>query len=376
MDVDSDRYKRVNKNSYKATFGKTRKQISAENRHIIATQKKCLRFVKKHTGHMAVCNWCKKAKSPKVIWKWDASSQVWYRFYDGKWHWWGESKKGFTAIGWTWYKGYWHHRGWVFKYVNGFWYRFQGGRWVRYARKVPVKPSMPRGKPICRPFYKLRKYGFPISLALRRLPRCVVGAGRRRHIYMWRNRASCRFLGGKLVYFRHHTCKAGRPHQWSRVIRCVKGPILSKTGFDYKTGKMRVRRFAKSKTKKEVVLGGMVLGSCYRMTSPYIKGMTTPKFRVTRGANGKRNSVSFWTPNKSHIVYNNKGALAQAPRKRFDKNRASFYVLRGLVSRRSRLVSFMDTMGRRKFISPLGGKRDMSKYQGLLFRARGTAPVY
>lgn len=139
---------------------------------------------------------------------------------------------------------------------------------------------------------------------------------------------------------------------------------------------MRVRRFAKSKTKKEVVLGGMVLDSCYRMTSPYIKGMTTPKFRVTRGANGKRNSVSFWTPNKSHIVYNNKGALAQAPRKRFDKNRASFYVLRGLVSRRSRLVSFMDTMGRRKFISPLGGKRDMSKYQGLLFRARGTAPVY
>lgn len=105
---------------------------------------------------MAVCNWCKRTSMPKVIWKWDALEQVWYRWYAGKWHYWGPSKRGFTADGWTWYRGYWHHSGWIFKYVNGVWYRFQNGKWSKYGKVVPINPSVPRNKQICRPFYLLK----------------------------------------------------------------------------------------------------------------------------------------------------------------------------------------------------------------------------
>jgi len=131
-----------------------------------------MRFVKQHRDHHAVCNWCKKAKSPAIRWKWVVEEKVWYRWYDGKWHYWGPSKEGFTAVGWTWYKGYWHHGGYVFKYTRGRWYRFQAGRWVLFGRRVPVKPAAPKGKKICRPFYLLKKYGFPSSLSAKKLPRC------------------------------------------------------------------------------------------------------------------------------------------------------------------------------------------------------------
>ena len=166
------------KSTYKKHYNRTKKQVDAENNHIISTQSKCLKFVQKYRGHPKVCNWCKKAKAPSVIWKWDASGKVWYRWYDNKWHYWGPSKRGFTSVGWTWYKGFWHHNGYVFKYVGGYWYRFQGHRWVRYGATVPIKPKIPRGKKICRPFYMLKKFGFPSSLSAKRLPRCRVGSGR------------------------------------------------------------------------------------------------------------------------------------------------------------------------------------------------------
>merc|ERR1719473_915222 len=232
-----DKYNRANKYSYKAHYGKTKKQIDAQNHHILSTQKKCLSFVKKYRGHEKVCAWCKRAPAPSIRWRWIPSEKVWYRFYDGKWHYWGPSKNGFTSIGWTWYKGYWHHGGYVFKYVRGIWWRFQGKRWVKYGKKVPTKPQIPRGPRICRPFYVLRKWGFPAALGSKRLPRCRVGAGKRAAYYMWKNHASCRFLGGKLVYLRHKTCKSGKPHQWARVVRCVQGPILTNKGLNYKTGK-------------------------------------------------------------------------------------------------------------------------------------------
>jgi len=54
---------------------------------------------------------------------------------------------------------------------------------------------------------------------------------------MWKNRKACRFLGGKLVYQTHKTCKTGKPHQWARVTRCVAGPTISKLGLNYKTGR-------------------------------------------------------------------------------------------------------------------------------------------
>merc|ERR1719450_1302958 len=164
------RYNRANKESYKAHYGKTKSQIDAENRHILSTQAKCLHFVKKHRGHEKVCNWCRRTKVPAIRWKWIAGESVWYRFYDGKWHYWGPSKGGFTRGGWTWYKGYWHHRGYVFKWVRGMWYRFQGKRWVKHGSRVPVRPGIPRGPKICRPFYILKRWGFPASLGARRLP--------------------------------------------------------------------------------------------------------------------------------------------------------------------------------------------------------------
>jgi hypothetical protein len=62
--------------------------------------------------------YCKKQKEPKVIWKWDYTLKVWYRWshYSKSWMYWGPSKGDFTAAGWTWYSGYWHHGGYVFKY--------------------------------------------------------------------------------------------------------------------------------------------------------------------------------------------------------------------------------------------------------------------
>jgi hypothetical protein len=110
--------------SYKAHHSKTKAQIDAENKHILSTQAKCLHFVRKHRGHEKVCNWCRAMKVPAVRWKWNPLEKVWYRFYDGKWHYWGPSKSGYTTGGWNWYRGYWHHNGYVFKYVSGKWYRF------------------------------------------------------------------------------------------------------------------------------------------------------------------------------------------------------------------------------------------------------------
>jgi len=237
LEGEEERYNRANKYSYKAHYGKTKKQIDAQNHHILSTQKKCLDFVKKYRGHEKVCSWCKRAPAPRIRWRWIPSEKVWYRFYDGKWHYWGPSKNGFTSVGWTWYKGYWHHGGYVFKYVKGMWWRFQGKRWVKYGSRVPTKPGIPRGPRICRPFYVLKKWGFPTSLGQKRLPRCRVGAGKSAQYYMWKDHKACRFLGGKLVYLTHKTCKAGKPHQWKRVIRCVQGPILSGKGLNYKTGR-------------------------------------------------------------------------------------------------------------------------------------------
>jgi hypothetical protein len=148
------------------------------------------------------------------------------------------------------------------------WYRFQGGKWVKYGSRVPLKPGVPRGRPICRPFYKLKKWGFPASLSAKRLPRCQVGRGRRAAIYYWKNHAACRFLGGRLVYHKTHICKKGRPHSWQRVTRCVRGPVLTHKGFNYKTGKGKTKGHKLPKfnggTKKYTVIQGMTVGKCYK----------------------------------------------------------------------------------------------------------------
>ena len=101
----------------------------------------------------------------------------------------------------------------------------------------------------------LKKWGFPTSLGAKTLPRCKVGAGKAAKWYMWKDRANCRFLGGKLVYQKIATCKTGRPHQWVKVKRCVRGAVLSKKGLNYKTGlAYRVS------TIKRITIQGMTLG--------------------------------------------------------------------------------------------------------------------
>jgi hypothetical protein len=104
LDTEVDRKKHITGKA-KKHYGKTWKQINAQNRHILNTQAKCLRFVRKHPGHQKVCAFCRKQKIPKILWKWDYSSKVWYRWslYNRRWMYWGPSKGGFTAAGWSWY---------------------------------------------------------------------------------------------------------------------------------------------------------------------------------------------------------------------------------------------------------------------------------
>ena len=262
IDLDEEsapkkKYVKKVRGAYKKHYGLSKAKIDAENHHILSTQATCMKFVKQYRGHPKVCNWCKAAKAPSVIWKWDTDDKVWFRWYENKWHYWGPSKHGFTAKGWTWYKGYWHHNGWIFKHTGGMWWRFQAHKWVKYSRTITINPTPPRGPKICRPFFMLKKWGFPTSLGAKTLPRCKVGAGKAAIWYMWKDRGNCRFLGGRLVYQKIKTCKSGRPHQWAKVTRCVRGPILSKKGLNYKTGKSskgkKVSKHAGHKHVKKVV---------------------------------------------------------------------------------------------------------------------------
>jgi hypothetical protein len=100
----------------------------------------------------------------------------------------------------------------------------------------------------------LKKYGYPQSLATKRLPRCRVG----KLYYMWKDHKACRFLGGKLVYMTHRTCKTGRPHQWQRVTRCVRGAVITNKGFNYKTGRGH-KKVVKKPIKKVI---GTNMGKC------------------------------------------------------------------------------------------------------------------
>merc|ERR1712086_666223 len=174
-------------------------------------------------------------------------------------------------------------------YVGGYWYRFQGHKWLRYGATVPIKPKAPRGAKICRPFYMLKKWGFPSTLGAKTLPRCRVGSGKSSVYYMWKNRKNCRFLGGRLTYQKHAVCKVGKPHQWARVVRCVQGPILSKKGLNYKTG----RSMRHSSSKREVVLGGMRVGGCYKLrafahTKDYFSNVGTFAF------NSETSTTNIW----------------------------------------------------------------------------------
>lgn len=82
-------------------------------------------YVANHADHPAVCNWCHKNAQPdtKEIWQWNPTEGAWYKWYDNKYHYWGPSKTGLVHD-WSWYGGYWHHDGYVYKYEDGKWSKF------------------------------------------------------------------------------------------------------------------------------------------------------------------------------------------------------------------------------------------------------------
>jgi len=113
--------------------------------------------------------------------------------------------RGFTSKGWSWYRGFWHHDGYAYKWKSGVWWRWENRVWRRYRKNLPISPKRPVGKKECRHFYKRMKPGFNPGLSEKRIPRCIVGSD----VYMWKGAGNCRFLGGKLHYMARKVCKAG-----------------------------------------------------------------------------------------------------------------------------------------------------------------------
>ena len=66
VEVEEDAERKRIKGSYKSHYGKSLKAINKENRYILGTQAKCMRFIKAYRGHRKICNWCAKSKVPAV----------------------------------------------------------------------------------------------------------------------------------------------------------------------------------------------------------------------------------------------------------------------------------------------------------------------
>merc|ERR1712151_230960 len=153
------------------------KDVIAENRKILQTERTCMKWVKSHRRHNVVCRYCTKANTPSIRWKF--YNGVWYRWWSGRWHYYGPSRRGHGGA-WKWYSSFWHYKGYVFKYSGGKWWRFYGGRWHYYRRHVIQNP------------------------------RCVSG----RSIYMWEGAKKCNILGGRKWYQKVAKCKKGSLHKW------------------------------------------------------------------------------------------------------------------------------------------------------------------
>jgi hypothetical protein len=226
------------KESEQAHFGKTKAEIDAENKKILDTQKQCLDFVNDHPDHPEVCQWCRDNHEPTDPWQWNPSEGVWYKYHNGNYHYWGPSKDGLQHE-WSWYNGYWHHGGYVFKYENGKWHRFQGGEWHEYGEKIDIDPVAPRTKE-CRSVLRLEQHHVPDSLAEQDHARCQVGQGVNKALYQWTDDADCIFLGGTKIYQKNYACAVGQSEQYREVEVCVQGEKVTHEGFDYTTGQGKV----------------------------------------------------------------------------------------------------------------------------------------
>lgn len=185
-----------------------------------------MKWVKSHAHHDAVCRYCAKGVTPSIKWKY--YNGVWYRWWSGKWHYYGPSKRGHGGA-WKWYSGFWHYNGYVFKYEGGKWYRFYGGKWQYYDKEVTQDPKPPMTKPYCIQVYKLVKHGLPGSLAIKRAPRCKAGDT----IYMWEGAKKCAIVGGRKVFTGISRCKKGTLHKWQKVRRCTKSVVIKAGKVNY-----------------------------------------------------------------------------------------------------------------------------------------------
>jgi hypothetical protein len=185
------------------------------------------------------------------------------------------------------------------------------------------------------------------------MPRCQVGRGRRAAVYMWKNHAACRFLGGKLVYHRTKVCKAGRPHRWQRVTRCVRGAVLTNKGFNYKTG----HGHGHSRHTRYTVISGLVVGKCYKFRSYGMKhhylwdyrtalwtGRSSGKkatWLVQKGKIGKHGTVTLASRLRGGSVIRHQGYRAKVHKGKSSlwKKDASFYAHYGLIGGK-KYVSF------------------------------------
>jgi len=164
-------------------------------------------FVAEHPDHPDVCNWCHANTQPKNVWQWNPAEGVWYKWDNGRWNYWGPSKEGMKHE-WSYYNGYWHHGGYVFKYDGGKWHRFQGGKWVEYGTKIDIDPVPPYTKD-CRSFRKLALAHVPDSLTEHEIPRCQVGEGAEKTVWEWTGDEDCAFLQGTKVFQKNFKCKDG-----------------------------------------------------------------------------------------------------------------------------------------------------------------------
>lgn len=226
-----------------------------------------MKFVKKFTGHQKVCNYCRHTKTPKIIWKWEASLGVWFRYshFNKKWMYWGPSKKGFTAEGWSYYRGYWHHGGFAFRYTSGTWWRYENRKWIKYGKTVPVTPQKPKVARSCRAYYKREKTGFSATLAQNKLPRCQVGKA----IYMWTGTKDCRFLGGEFVYVKRHACKDHTNDEWRRVTKCVYEPKVTGRGLFGSIHKVNFEDRVNVTAKHDVKMAELTLNSNHSRDNTY-----------------------------------------------------------------------------------------------------------
>lgn len=363
---------------------RTDRDVVAENRRILATERTCAKWVKSHRKHNVVCRYCAKGVTPSVRWKWYRG--VWYRWWSGRWHYFGPSRRG-NGGAWKWYQGYWHYRGYVFKYWNGKWYRYYHGKWNYYKHGyVPQNPKPPTTKPYCISVYKLVRRGLPDGLAISRVPRCRVGST----FYLWEGPKKCAILGGRKAFRRQQKCKKGSLHRWQKVRRCTRPAVIKAGKFNYGKKKKETGdekwgiKYRRHRTYK---IGGLGEGKCYQFKNAQFthRKMAYSNTRVYVSLSIKQQSHYIWklTPALDHnknaislrrmdrkgrpFFLRHQGFVAKAHpfvNTKLFRADSSFLVAHSLTGQKDG-VSFMSVNYRKYFLGPQGadGILRIAKYQ-------------